>query len=192
MSHSIYLASQSPRRRELLSQIGIEFESVIASIDETPLPNEKAADYVKRLAIAKAQAGQQHIKTSKPVLGSDTIVVRDEALLGKPRDKQEAMAMLLSLSERSHTVMTAVAIVNNDCVICEVVATSVTFREISEQEALNYWLSGEPKDKAGGYGIQGLGAQFVEKINGCYFNVVGLPLMKTQQMLNSLQCAANK
>lgn len=192
MSHSIYLASQSPRRRELLSQIGIEFECIVADIDETPLSNENASDYVKRLAIAKARAGQQQATIIKPILGSDTIVVRDDALLGKPKDQQDAMAMLLSLSNRSHKVMTAVAIIQNDIVMCDVATTHVTFRDISEQEALNYWLSGEPKDKAGGYGIQGLGAQFVEKINGCYFSVVGLPLMKTQQMLNSLQSVANK
>jgi len=191
MSPSIYLASQSPRRRELLTQIGIEYELILNDIDETPLADESAHDYVERLAIAKARAGQLLAIDNKPVLGADTIVVVDKKLLGKPRNKQDAMAMLLSLSNRTHQVMTAIALVQGDDVLSEVVMTQVTFRAINEQEALNYWLSGEPKDKAGGYGIQGLGGQFVEKIDGCYFSVVGLPLMKTQQLLNRLVPLAN-
>lgn len=191
MPSSIYLASQSPRRRELLTQIGIEYELLSNDIDETPLDNEQASDYVQRLAIEKARAGQTLATKNKPVLGADTIVVVDKTLLGKPRDKQEAIAMLLSLSNRTHQVMTAIAFVQGDTVVSEVVMTQVTFRAINEQEALNYWLSGEPNDKAGGYGIQGLGAQFVEKIDGCYFAVVGLPLMKTQQLLNRLLSLAN-
>jgi len=191
MSPSIYLASQSPRRRELLTQIGIEYELLLNDIDETPLADESAHDYVERLAIAKARAGQLLAIDNKPVLGADTIVVVDKKLLGKPRNKQDAMAMLLSLSNRTHQVMTAIALVQGDDVLSEVVMTQVTFRAINEQEALNYWLSGEPKDKAGGYGIQGLGGQFVEKIDGCYFSVVGLPLMKTQQLLNRLVPLAN-
>ncbi|MCG7532363.1 Maf family nucleotide pyrophosphatase [Psychrobium sp. MM17-31] len=186
MSASIYLASQSPRRRELLEQINIGYELLSASIDETPLDNEAAADYVKRLAVEKARAGQAFATENKPVLGADTIVVIDEKLLGKPRDQEHAISMLMALSNRQHQVMTAVALVLDDEVVCDVVTTSVTFRAISEQEALNYWHSGEPKDKAGGYGIQGLGGQFVEKIDGCYFAVVGLPLMKTQQLIAEL------
>lgn len=186
MSESIYLASQSPRRRELLDQIGIEFELLSAEIDETPLDNEAAGDYVKRLAIEKAKAGQAIAMANKPVLGADTIVVLDNQLLGKPRNKDHAINMLLALAGRQHQVMTAVALVQGDVVVSEVVTTAVTFRLISEQEALNYWDSEEPKDKAGGYGIQGLGGQFVEKIDGCYFAVVGLPLMKTQQLLSKL------
>lgn len=186
MSASIYLASQSPRRRELLEQINISYELLSASIDETPLDNEAAADYVKRLAVEKARAGQAVAAEEKPVLGADTIVVLDDKLLGKPRDKEDAISTLMALSGRQHQVMTAVALVQGDKVVCDVVTTAVTFRTISEQEALNYWHCGEPKDKAGGYGIQGLGAQFVEKIDGCYFAVVGLPLMKTQQLLTAL------
>jgi len=186
MSESIYLASQSPRRRELLDQIGIQFELLSADIDETPLDNEAAGDYVKRLAIEKATAGQSIATADKPVLGADTIVVLDNQLLGKPRNKEHAISMLLALAGRQHQVMTAVALVQGDVVVSEFVTTTVTFRTISEQEALNYWDSDEPKDKAGGYGIQGLGAQFVEKIDGCYFAVVGLPLMKTQQLLSKL------
>lgn len=186
MSESIYLASQSPRRRELLDQIGVQFELLNADIDETPLDNEAAGDYVKRLAIEKATAGQSIATADKPVLGADTIVVLDNQLLGKPRNKEHAISMLLALSGRQHQVMTAVALVQGDVTVSDVVTTSVTFRTISEQEALNYWDTDEPKDKAGGYGIQGLGAQFVEKIDGCYFAVVGLPLMKTQQLLSKL------
>lgn len=184
MSESIYLASQSPRRRELLDQIGVQFELLNTDIDETPLDNEAAGDYVKRLAIEKATAGQSIATADKPVLGADTIVVLDNQLLGKPRNKEHAISMLLALSGRQHQVMTAVALVQGDVTVSDVVTTSVTFRTISEQEALNYWDTDEPKDKAGGYGIQGLGAQFVEKIDGCYFAVVGLPLMKTQQLLS--------
>jgi len=191
MSSSIYLASQSPRRRELLTQIGIEYEILLNEIDETPIADEQADDYVRRLAIEKARAGQQLATEDKPVLGADTIVVIDKQLLGKPSCQQDAMAMLLSLSDRTHQVLTAVALVHGDKVLSEVSTTQVTFRKINEQEALNYWLSGEPKDKAGGYGIQGLGGQFVEKIEGCYFSVVGLPLMKTQQLLNRLAPLAN-
>jgi len=191
MSSSIYLASQSPRRRELLTQIGIEYEILLNEIDETPIADEQADDYVRRLAIEKARAGQKLATEDKPVLGADTIVVIDKQLLGKPSCQQDAMAMLLSLSDRTHQVLTAVALVQGDKVLSEVVTTQVTFRKINEQEALNYWLSGEPKDKAGGYGIQGLGGQFVEKIEGCYFSVVGLPLMKTQQLLNRLAPLAN-
>ena len=186
MSESIYLASQSPRRRELLTQIDIPFELLNADIDESPLDNEAAGDYVKRLAIEKAKAGQLTAIEDKPVLGADTIVVLDKQLLGKPRNKEHAISMLLALAGRQHQVMTAVALVQGDAIVSEVVTTTVTFRSISEQEALNYWDSNEPKDKAGGYGIQGLGAQFVEKIDGCYFAVVGLPLMKTQQLLSKL------
>lgn len=185
-STSIYLASQSPRRRELLTQIGIDYELILNDIDETILLNEKPESYVKRLAIEKAKAGQCLSTESKPVLGADTVVVLDNHIMGKPIDEQDAMAMLLSLSGREHQVMTAVALVLGDDIRCEVVITKVTFRTINKQEALNYWQTNEPKDKAGGYGIQGLGAQFVEKVDGCYFAVVGLPLMKTQQMLKSL------
>lgn len=191
MSHSIYLASQSPRRRELLTQIGVEFELLSASIDETPLDNEPAAAYVERLAMEKARAGQALAKQVKPILGADTIVVLDDKLLGKPKDKRDGIAMLLALAGREHQVMTAVAIVQAEQVVSEVVTTKVRFRSITEQEALNYWRSDEPKDKAGGYGIQGLGAQFVEKIDGCYFAVVGLPLMKTQALLNRLSSLVN-
>ena len=186
MSPSIYLASQSPRRRELLTQIGITYELLSNDIDESVLPNEQPAAYVERLAIEKAQAGQELAIENKPVLGSDTIVVINNQIMGKPHDEKHAIAMLLSLSGKEHQVMTAVALVLGTKVHSEVVITKVKFRDISEQEAVNYWQSGEPKDKAGGYGIQGIGAQFVENIDGCYFAVVGLPLMKTQEMLKSL------
>ncbi len=191
MSPSIYLASQSPRRRELLTQIGITYELLSNDIDESVLPNEQPAAYVERLAIEKAQAGQELAIENKPVLGSDTIVVINNQIMGKPHDEKHAIAMLLSLSGKEHQVMTAVALVLGTKVHSEVVITKVKFRDISEQEAVNYWQSGEPKDKAGGYGIQGLGAQFVEKIDGCYFAVVGLPLMRTQQMLNNFIALAH-
>ncbi|MDP2560718.1 nucleoside triphosphate pyrophosphatase [Psychrobium sp. 1_MG-2023] len=187
----LYLASKSPRRRELLGQLGIEFELIDSEVDETPQQNEQALDYVRRLAIEKAQAGfQQLVQHNEPcpdsagVLGADTIVVIDQEILGKPKNQADAVRMLLLLSNRTHQVMTAIAIAKDERLISEVVITDVSFREISIQEANDYWLTGEPADKAGGYGIQGIAGQFIENINGSYFAVVGLPLMETQRLVN--------
>lgn len=185
---SLFLASGSPRRRELLTQIGVPFNTVSAAIDETPLANESPAAYVERLAREKAQAGRLQLLKSIPdgafcVLGADTAVVLDERILGKPVDEADALAMLMALSGRAHEVLTSIAII--DAVRCEtrVVRSQVRFRNISKQEASLYWASGEPRDKAGGYAIQGLAAVFVTGLNGSYSAVVGLPVCETAELL---------
>ena len=185
---SLYLASGSPRRRELLTQIGVPFSTVSAAIDETPLVNEPATAYVERLAREKARAGYKHVTASPAgdafcVLGADTAVVLDGQILGKPVDEADALAMLMALSGREHEVLTAIALI--DATRCEtrVVRSTVRFRNISTQEAARYWASGEPLDKAGGYAIQGLGAVFVSGLEGSYSAVVGLPVCETAELL---------
>lgn len=184
MYDSIYLASQSPRRRELLAQIGVSHEVVRVDVEECQARGELAADYVRRLSLDKAKAGAA-LKQDKPVLGADTIVVLDGQVLEKPASEDEAIAMLLGLSGCTHQVMTAVSVVYRHQQRTCVSTSSVRFREITEAEARQYWLSGEPQDKAGGYGIQGLGAVFVERIEGSYSGVVGLPLFETAALLEA-------
>ncbi|BCJ05317.1 MULTISPECIES: Maf family protein [Pseudomonas] len=179
----LYLASGSPRRRELLTQIGVPFTVVSAPIDETPLPGEAPAAYVERLAQAKAVAGFAHTDGAGVVLGADTTVVLDGQILGKPENREQALAMLGDLSKREHQVLTAVALTDGQRSISRCVSTTVRFRTISFEEALRYWDSGEPVDKAGGYAIQGLGAVFVSAIEGSYSAVVGLPLSETAELL---------
>ena len=155
--NSLYLASGSPRRRELLTQIGVPFTVVSAAIDETPLTNESAVSYVERLARGKATAGLAVLENTSDacVLGADTAVIVDGKILGKPVDQADALAMLMALAGREHEVLTAIALTDGQR--CETVCVSsrVRFREISVEEATTYWHSGEPQDKAGGYAIQG-------------------------------------
>ena len=184
----LYLASGSPRRRELLTQIGVPFSTVSAAIDETPLPNESPVAYVERLAREKARAGREQLLMSPPasafcVLGADTTVVLNERILGKPVDEADALAMLMALSGREHEVLTAIAILDEGRCETRVVRSSVRFRNISKQEASLYWASGEPPDKAGGYAVQGLAAVFVSGLNGSYSAVVGLPVCETAELL---------
>ena len=184
----LFLASGSPRRRELLTQIGVPFSVVSASIDETPLPDESPVAYVERLARDKARAGREQLLTSTPdgafcVLGADTAVVLDEQILGKPVDEADALAMLMALSGREHEVLTAIAIIEAERCETRVVRSRVSFRSISQQEAALYWASGEPQDKAGGYAIQGLAAVFVAGLNGSYSGVVGLPVCEAAELL---------
>ena len=184
----LFLASGSPRRRELLTQIGVPFQVVSASIDETPLPDECPAAYVERLARAKARAGREHLlgaSVSAPfcVLGADTAVVLDDQILGKPVDEADALSMLMALSGREHEVLTAIDILAAERCETRVVRSRVSFRTISQQEAAQYWASGEPQDKAGGYAIQGLAAVFVAGLNGSYSGVVGLPVCETAELL---------
>ncbi|MHA6163815.1 Maf family protein [Pseudomonas sichuanensis] len=185
----LYLASGSPRRRELLTQIGVPFTVVSAPIDETPLPGEAPAAYVERLAQAKAVAGFARTDGNGVVLGADTTVVLDDEILGKPEDREHFLAMLGDLSKREHQVLTAVALTDGQRSISRCVSTSVRFRAISFEEALRYWASGEPLDKAGGYAIQGLGAVFVSGIEGSYSAVVGLPLSETAELLEQFAVA---
>jgi len=183
---SLYLASKSPRRQELLSQIGISFQLVDIDVPESPQHNESAIDYVTRLAIDKSLAGVANRTGNTPVLGSDTIVVLNGRIMEKPTDKTNAIEMLLALSNNTHQVMTAIAISDNERTLNEVVTTNVTFCQISEQQASAYWYTGEPADKAGGYAIQGLAGKFVKNIEGSYFAVVGLPLLETERLLNQI------
>ncbi|MFQ6573347.1 Maf family protein [Pseudomonas sp. UM16] len=185
----LYLASGSPRRRELLTQIGIPFTPLSAAVDENPLPAEAAPAYVERLARAKASAGLATLDASVPlaVLGADTAVVLDGRILGKPFDRDDALAMLAALSGREHQVLTAVAVVDQQRCLSVCVASQVQFRHITPQEAEAYWASGEPLDKAGAYAIQGLGAVFVQRIEGSYSAVVGLPLSETAELLKQFE-----
>ncbi|WP_028240265.1 Maf family protein [Stutzerimonas azotifigens] len=181
---TLYLASASPRRAELLSQIGVAFSVRVSPVDETPLPGEAPDAYVERLARAKAlRVLHTREAAGACVLGSDTAVVLDGRILGKPRDQADARSMLGALSGRAHEVMTAVAIADADRCLSKVVTTRVWFRPLGAGEIDAYWATGEPADKAGAYGIQGLGAVFVERIEGSYSAVVGLPLCETSQML---------
>lgn len=186
------LGSASPRRSELLRQIGVPHCVRSVDLDETALPGEAPADYVLRLAAAKALAVQAARiaagAQSLPVLGADTTVTIDGAVLGKPQDTTELVAMFAQLGGREHEVLSAVAVATRDAdgapqVRTRLSRTRVRFRAIAPGEAETYWATGEPRDKAGGYGIQGLGAVFVESIEGSYSGVVGLPLAETAALL---------
>jgi septum formation protein len=177
----IVLASASPRRKELLQQIGVPFVVLVADIDETPLQGETPSDYVARLAVAKARHVAQ--KTDLPVLAADTTVVLDGHILGKPESAEHWRQMLESMSGQQQEVMTAVALVTGDMVEFHVVTTRVSFRCLSAAMIDAYIATGEGLDKAGGYGIQGMGAVLVSAIEGSYSNVVGLPLSEVSQLL---------
>lgn len=179
----LYLASGSPRRRELLTQIGVPFTVTSAPIDETPLLAESAVAYVERLAKAKAEAGLAQLDAPAVVLGADTAVVLDGRILGKPENREDALAMLADLADREHQVLTAVALSDGQCSLSVCVTSNLRFRAITAEEAARYWASGEPADKAGGYAIQGLGAVFVTGLQGSYSAVVGLPLSETAELL---------
>ena len=184
---SVYLASQSPRRRELLHQIGVNHQIIKVDVPEMIAPGEDGLVYVQRLANQKAAAGLVAIQASGVssgiVLGADTLGVLDGEVLEKPRDKADAIAMLKQLSGRSHQVITAVALHSAHQQLSRLAITEVFFRNLDEHEMLAYWETGEPRDKAGSYGIQGLGAVFVKEIRGSYSNVVGLPLELTCELL---------
>ncbi|MBJ6137268.1 Maf family protein [Marinobacter litoralis] len=178
----LILASASPRRAELLLQIGLKFHVQPADIDETPASLETPEHYVERLAREKALCvAREH--PEKLVLGSDTSVIHNEEILGKPETPEQAVAMLQALSGSTHQVLTAVALAHNKECWSRVVVTDVTFRELEAEEIRAYVASGEPMDKAGGYGIQGLGGIFVSSIKGSYSAVVGLPLQETAVLL---------
>lgn len=179
----IILASGSPRRAELLTQLKIRFSRVIPDVDESARPGESVADLVRRLALAKASAGSDLAGCALPVLGADTLVAVDGVALGKPADRSDALDMLGRLSGRAHEVLSAVAVVAAGSIQAEVSRSTVVFREISAVEAARYWDTGEPRDKAGGYAIQGLGSIFVERMEGSYSGVVGLPLLETERLL---------
>ncbi|WP_126453269.1 Maf family protein [Sulfuriflexus mobilis] len=184
---AIYLASQSPRRRELLGQIGVPFDVISVDVPEQRRPAEVAAQFVERLALAKARAGWQHSAQDRPVLGADTIVVLDDEVLGKPADRADAEAMLARLSGREHRVMTAVALVGDLAgeghEAMRLSISRVRFRVITAAERQAYCATGEPDDKAGAYAIQGRAAVFVEHLEGSYSGVMGLPVFETADLL---------
>jgi septum formation protein len=185
MSTFIYLASASPRRRELLRQIGVAYRLLRIEIDETPLAGENPDSYVYRLALAKAKAGCAALgrRQPAPVLGADTAVVVDDAILGKPRDREEGLAMLARLSGREHQVLSAVALATPTRNAVKVQESGVRFRRLTLAECAAYWDSGEPRDKAGSYGIQGQAAAFIADLRGSYSGVMGLPLFETAELL---------
>lgn len=183
MSPVLYLASASPRRRELLALLELPFELVLPRVEERRAAHEAAVDYVCRLARDKALAGHAMAPRPLPVLAGDTIVVVDGEVLEKPADRADGLAMLSRLSGRSHLVMTAMALAHRGGCELTLVTTEVTFRALSASDKARYWASGEPADKAGGYGIQGLGGRFVARIDGSYSAVVGLPLVETEALL---------
>lgn len=183
MTAQIILASASPRRRELLDQINIRYQLNPVDLDETPFPREAPLDYVRRLAAEKSAACVAQLGDGLPVLAADTAVVLDELILGKPKDRDDAFAMLRLLSGKMHRVYSAVSLRGREHGQA-VSITEVTFRTLMEGEISAYWHSGEPADKAGSYAIQGLGGVFVESITGSFSGVVGLPLFETAELLS--------
>ena len=205
----LVLASGSPRRKELLSQLGYEFSVLVTDVEECKHAQETAEEYVKRLSLDKALAAlsllttnpseKQHVASGSDtvvlgsdaisldseivVLGSDTVVVSQGQVLEKPADFSDSKRMLTQLANGRHQVMTAVSVVSKEKQKTEIVITDVWFKPLSEKEIEQYWQTGEPCDKAGSYGIQGLGGRFVTRIEGSYYAVVGLPLFETDQLL---------
>lgn len=184
----IYLASNSPRRRELLTQIGVDFTVLSVNVDESRLANEPPIDYVKRVAIAKAQAGWDTLceLNRRPVLGSDTSVVLADIILGKPDNDDDARAMLQQISGRTHQVMTAVAVVTATQITCELNISQVTFAAMTESDIDWYIATQEGTDKAGAYAVQGLAALFIDQIQGSYSAIMGLPLRETGLLLQQV------
>ena len=192
----LILASASPRRRELLTQAGLKFTVAAANLNENLLPDEAAAAYVQRLAEEKAQSvWNAHQSSDTPddplmVLGADTCVVCDGHILGKPADTTDARRMLELLSGRTHAVLTGLAVISGRKIVRDVEVTQVTFNQLNDREIAQYIANGEPLDKAGAYGIQGYAARWIPRIEGCYFNVMGLPIARTVALLTEAETAA--
>lgn len=188
-NRKLILASQSPRRKELLTQLGFQFSIQASDIDESVIVSETAHDYVLRLAKQKAQhifmTLSEEEQANSFVLGSDTSVVLDGQILGKPENEEDCIQTLSLLSNNKHQVLTAIALASKSGVVGEVITTDVEFKILTKAEIQAYWLTGEPQDKAGSYGIQGIAGQFVKTINGSYSAVVGLPLYETAQLLSN-------
>ena len=185
----LYLASQSPRRRELLQQIGIKFRVLVPDVNESALPREAPAEYVERIAWIKAEVAWMTVMERRmklhPVLAADTAVILGRRILGKPQSEPEAVSMLQSLSGRTHQVITAVAIAFEGKLKLAQSESAVTFRRLAPDEIARYVASGEPRDKAGAYAIQGFAAAFISRIEGSYSGVMGLPLFETSRLLKS-------
>ncbi len=189
MSPFLYLASASPRRQQLLTQLGVRHEVIRVEVDESPRPAESAEDLVCRLASAKAQAGlAARPAREAPVLAADTAVALGTELFGKPADEADAARMLGRLAGRTHLVWTAVAVTDGQRERVELCRSAVTFRAITTDEIAAYWRTGEPGDKAGAYAIQGCAAQFIAELRGSYSGVMGLPLFETARLLTLFGC----
>lgn len=186
----LVLASGSPRRYELLQLLDRPFTVVRPEVPEQQQPHESPAAYVQRLAQSKAEAGAAMVDGDAMVLGADTIVVCDDQVLEKPADATDFRAMMRMLSGRRHEAMTAVALHHNGATDVVLVTTMVQFKTLSDAEIASYWATGEPHDKAGGYGIQGHAAKFVVRIEGSYLAVVGLPLYETDQLIQAVESKA--
>lgn len=186
----LILASQSPRRAELLTQMGLPYEVHVADIDESRLSDEPPSAYVERLAREKCVRGLELAKASSAeffaAVGADTIVLLDDEILGKPRGLTEGTAMLRRLSGRTHEVLSGVAVGDGVRLESTVVSSRVTFRSLDEAEIAAYWATGEGADKAGSYGIQGIGGILVERLEGSFSAVMGLPVQETEALLQSL------
>lgn len=185
MTQTLVLASASPRRKELLSYLDVEFICCAADIDETPQPHEDAFQLVSRLALQKAQATLQ-LYPQAWVLGSDTVIEHKGNILGKPNSYEQAKDMLLALSDGWHNVVTSIALTNAVDVLQQQIVTEVQFCRITENEIAQYWQTGEPQDKAGSYAIQGIGGKFVNQIRGSHSAVIGLPLVQTKALLKQV------
>lgn len=185
MKDQLVLASRSPRRQELLRQLGLRFAVNPADVAEGATAGEPAADYARRIALEKARAARARGTAALPVLGADTDVVLDGEILGKPTDRNHGIALLLRLSGRAHEVYSAVALVHGDREAVCLSVSEVEFGPVTPQAAAAYWDTGEPADKAGGYAIQGLGAAFVRGIRGSYSGIVGLPIFETCELLRA-------
>ena len=187
----VYLASSSPRRAELLDQIHIDYTIIEPDVDESHLDDCDPQAYSQRVAIAKAEYGQQFVHhnklESRPLIAADTIVVLDNQLFGKPDDEKHAAHMLSQLSSRTHQVLSSIAVINNDACECITQISDVSFRQLSQQQINEYWKTAEPHDKAGAYAIQGIGAQFINHLSGSYSGVMGLPLFELTQLLAKLE-----
>lgn len=191
MPNTIYLASASPRRREILVSLGFQPVLLAAETDETARPGEAVADYVVRMArqknaAARQLAAQRGLALAQPLLSADTVVALDNAILGKPRDAAHARELLESLSGREHQVWTAVCVSLGGQTLEAAQRSDVRFKELSTQEIAAYIASGEPLDKAGAYGIQGIGGVFVAHLSGSFSGVMGLPVFETVQLLRQL------
>jgi nucleoside triphosphate pyrophosphatase len=180
---TLHLASRSPRRRQILDALGVPYTCAGVDVEEQPLPGEAARDMVLRLARAKAAAA--NVAGGRAVLGADTAVVLDGEIFGKPADRDDGLGMLARLSGHTHAVLTGVALQTAQGVMTALSISEVRFRDIGRDEALAYWQSGEPCDKAGAYAIQGRGGIFVAEIRGSYSGVVGLPVFETAQLLKN-------
>lgn len=186
MASRLVLASQSPRRSELLTQVGLEFEVAIADIDETIQSGEQVDDYVRRVAMQKALTIAKRYPDAL-VIAADTTVCIQDKILTKPLNYQDAKQMWSCLSGQSHQVKTTVVVACSSQILHDTVTTTVYFKDLNEAEMLHYWQTGEPQDKAGGYAIQGRAAAWVKRIEGSYSNVVGLPLYETLQLIDKAQ-----